>query len=239
MDSAVPMKPAVSSPPTGEPLAGWVAPERPPRQTWGGRFCRLEPLEPARHAADLHAAFAADETGRLWTYLPYGPFATGADYVGWAGRVHAGADPLFFAIIDAATQRALGVAAYLRIDPANGVIEIGHLAFAPALQRTTAATEALCLLVGRAFELGYRRLEWKCDALNAPSRAAAQRLGFVYEGTFRQAAVVKGRNRDTAWYAIIDRDWPRLRAGYERWLAPENFDAAGSRLRSLAGLINA
>lgn len=239
MDSPGPKKPAALPQPVGESLPGWAPPVRPPREPWGGRFCRLEPLDPARHAADLHAAFRVDRTGRLWTYLPYGPFAAEADYRLWVARVHAGEDPLFFAIFDVATRRALGVAAYLRIDPANGVIEIGHLAFASALQRTTAATEALCLLVGRAFKLGYRRVEWKCDALNAPSRAAAERLGFVYEGTFRQAAVVKGRNRDTAWFAVIDRDWPRLRAGYERWLAPDNFDADGRRRRSLAELINA
>lgn len=192
-----------------------------------GRFCRLEPLDARAHAEELFAANSADQAGRMWTYLPYGPFASQADYRAWMERTCRGDDPLFYAIGDAASGRAAGVAAYLRVDPANGAVEIGHLAYSPALQRTTAATEALFLMIDRVFGLGYRRCEWKCDSLNAPSRAAATRLGFTFEGVFRQAVVVKGRNRDTAWFSIIDSEWPERRAGFVRWLAPENFDAAG------------
>jgi len=150
-----------------------------------------------------------------------------------------GPDPLFQAIVDAATGKAVGVASFMRIDPANGVIEVGGINYSPLLQRRPAATEAMYLMMRRAFELGYRRYEWKCDSLNAPSRAAAQRLGFSYEGTFRQAWVYKGRNRDTAWYSIIDREWAALRGAFERWLAPGNFDADGRQRVSLSGLIGA
>jgi RimJ/RimL family protein N-acetyltransferase len=170
----------------------------------------------------------------MWTYLPYGPFASAGDYHAWAARVCRGDDPLCFAIVDPTTGAPLGVAAYLRIDPANGVIEVGHLAYAPALQRTAASTEAMYLLIAHVFALGYRRCEWKCDALNAPSRAAAQRFGFTLEGVFRQAVVIKGRNRDTAWYSIIDTEWPALRTAFERWLSPDNFDEAGRQRAPLS-----
>jgi RimJ/RimL family protein N-acetyltransferase len=205
-----------------------------------GRFCRLETLDPARHAADLFAANSLDREGRNWTYLAYGPFARLEDYQAWAEKMAAGDDPLFHAIIDLETGKAVGVATLMRIDPPNGVIETGHLNYSPLLQRRPAATEAMFLLMRRVFdELGYRRYEWKCDALNAPSRAAAERLGFKYEGIFRQATVYKGRNRDTAWYSIIDGEWPALKRAYERWLAPENFDARGQQKQPLGGLIGA
>jgi len=190
-------------------------------------------LDAAAHADALFVANAADVAGRMWTYLPYGPFATRADYQAWVAAGAASMDPLYFAIVDQATGRPAGVAAYLRIDPANGVIEIGHLAYAPALQRTTASTEAMYLMIRRVFELGYRRCEWKCNSLNAPSRAAALRLGFTHEGTFRQAMVAKGRNRDTDWFSIIDTEWPARRAEFERWLAPDNFAADGRQLTPL------
>jgi RimJ/RimL family protein N-acetyltransferase len=222
--------------PIGPPLPGWQPPPRPPREPVAGRYCRVEPLDVGRHAADLHAANAADAAGRMWTYLAYGPFADPAAYAAWAGGVCVGDDPLFHAIIDAASGRAVGVASYLRIDPAAGSIEVGHIAMSPALQRTPAATEAMCLMMRRAFGLGYRRYEWKCDALNAPSRAAAQRLGFSFEGVFRQATVYKGRNRDTAWYAAIDAEWPALDAAFTRWLDPSNFDAQGRQLTRLSDL---
>lgn len=222
--------------PIGQLLPDWAPPPRPPRDLLSGRFCRLEPLDPARHAADLHAANSADAEGRMWTYMAYGPFATLAAYRDWMERSCSGNDPLFYAIIDLRTACAAGVASYLRIDPPAGSIEIGHLAFAPILQRTPAATEALFLLIQQAFALGYRRCEWKCHALNAPSRRAAQRLGFTFEGVFRQASVVKGRNRDTAWYAIIDHEWPALEAAFTRWLDPANFDAAGQQRCSLTEL---
>lgn len=225
--------------PIGPAVVGWAPPPLPPREPIAGRFCRVEPLDVERHAADLHAANRADAAGRMWTYLPYGPFDSLADYVEWMRRVCLRDDPLFHAIVDGATGRAVGLASYLRIDPAAGSIEVGHIAFAPELQRTPAATEAMYLMMRRAFELGYRRYEWKCDALNAPSRAAAQRLGLSYEGIFRQAAVYKGRNRDTAWYAAIDREWPALRAAFERWLDPANFDARGRQRARLSDLTSA
>jgi RimJ/RimL family protein N-acetyltransferase len=197
-----------------------------------GRLCRLDPLDPA-HAAPLFEAHALDREGRNWTYLPYGPFASSAEYTRWVEWASAQDDPQFFAIVDGAT-RPVGVASYLRIEPAMGVIEVGHLAFSPLLQRRPAATEAMYLMMRRVFEeLGYRRYEWKCDALNAPSRRAAERLGFTYEGTFRQMHVVKGRNRDTAWFSITDSEWPVLKRAFEGWLDPANFDAAGAQRRRL------
>jgi RimJ/RimL family protein N-acetyltransferase len=200
-----------------------------------GRFCRVEPLVADHHAASLYAANAAD-TGRMWTYLGYGPFEGYGDYKEWIERVEASEDPLFQAIVETATGQASGVAGYLRIDRPNGVIEVGHIAYAPRLRRTPAATEAMFLLMAQAFALGYRRYEWKCDALNAPSRAAAQRLGFSYEGIFRQAVIYKGRNRDTAWYAMTDQEWPAIHDAFTAWLAPDNFDAKGQQRVALSAL---
>lgn len=223
--------------PVGAPVPGWTPRPHPPATPLSGRCCRVEPLDPARHAADLFEAFAADPDGRMWTYMAYGPFATAGEYRAWLDCTAAGPDPLFHAIVDLRTGRAAGVAAWLRIDPANGVLELGHIALSPALRRTSAATEALWLLLHRAFaELGYRRCEWKCDALNAASCRAARRLGFSYEGTFRQAAIYKGRNRDTAWFAIIDKDWPALDRAFRIWLEPANFDATGRQRQRLAAL---
>jgi len=201
-----------------------------------GRYCRLEPLDPDRHAAALFAANAADADGRTWTYLPYGPFRELAEYYDWMKSYCLGDDPLFFAIIDRADGQPAGVASYLRISPASGSIEVGHIHYSPRLQRRPAATEAMYLLMKRAFELGYRRYEWKCDALNAPSRSAAMRLGLSFEGIFRQATVYKNRNRDTAWYAAIDSEWPALRAAFEKWLAPANFGSSGKQNARLSDL---
>jgi RimJ/RimL family protein N-acetyltransferase len=224
--------------PIGFPVPGWSARPRPPRTPIEGWLCRLEPLDPDRHVADLYAGNCQARDARDWTYLPYGPFESLAAYRAWANQVAAADDPLFHAIVDRASGRAAGVASLMRIDPVNGVIEVGHIKYTPALQRTPAATEAMYLLMRRVFdELGYRRYEWKCDALNAPSRAAALRLGFVFEGIFRQAIVYKGRNRDTAWFSIIDREWPALKAAYERWLAADNFDARGQQRRRLGELV--
>lgn len=222
--------------PVGFPLPHWSSPPRPGREPLDGKYCRLVAVDPERHAADLFAANAADREGRSWTYMGYGPFATLGAYHDWVRATCLGDDPLFFTIIDLADQKPAGLASYLRIAPESGSIEVGHLLYAPRLQRSPAATEAMFLLMQRAFELGYRRYEWKCDALNAPSRAAAQRLGFSFEGTFRQATVYKGRNRDTAWYSIIDSEWPSLRAAFTAWLAPENFDAAGKQRTKLSDL---
>jgi RimJ/RimL family protein N-acetyltransferase len=202
-----------------------------------GRFCRVEPIDLDRHAADLHAANRQDASGANWTYLAYGPFERIEDYRAWMATTCLGDDPMCHAVIDLATGRAVGVASYMRIDERAGVIEVGHINYAPPLQRTPASTEAMYLMMRRVFdELGYRRYEWKCDALNAPSRAAARRLGFRFEGIFRQATVYKGRNRDTAWFSIIDSEWPGLKAAFERWLRPENFDGAGRQRESLASL---
>jgi RimJ/RimL family protein N-acetyltransferase len=177
----------------GQPVAGWTARPPPPRTPLEGRFCRLEMLDPAKHVADLFAANQLDKEGRNWTYLPYGPFDRLEDYRAWTEKMAAGDDPLFHAIIDLGTDKPVGVASLMRIDRANGVIETGHLNYSPLLQRKPAATEAMFLLMRRVFdELGYRRYEWKCDSLNAPSRAAAQRLGFKFEGIFRQHMVSRG-----------------------------------------------
>jgi RimJ/RimL family protein N-acetyltransferase len=201
-----------------------------------GRWCWLEPLDPDRHAASLHDANALDLEGSNWTYLPYGPFSTLAEYRAWTEEVSRGSDPLFYAILDRSTGRAAGVASYLRIDPGNGCIEVGHINYSPLLQRTAAATEAMYLMMERAFSLGYRRYEWKCDALNAPSRAAAERLGLSFEGVFRQATIYKGRSRDTAWYAAIDKEWPPLQEVFLRWLDASNFDPSGRQKLSLSDL---
>lgn len=224
--------------PTGFPLSGWMPRQQPPRTSMQGRFARVEPLDAVRHAADLFAANGADVDARMWTYLGYGPFASLADYRAWIEVSAKSSDPLFHAIVDLSSGKAAGVASYLRIDAAVGVIEVGHIALSPALQRTPAATEAMWLMMRRVFEeLGYRRYEWKCDALNAPSRRAAERLGFTYEGTFRQATIYKGRNRDTAWFSIIDKEWPAIDAAFRTWLTPENFDETGRQRQSLAAFM--
>jgi RimJ/RimL family protein N-acetyltransferase len=220
----------------GFDVPGWKPPARPQPVTLEGRYCRIEPLA-ERHAADLHAANAKDAAGGNWTYLGYGPFSNVDEYRRWLVTSCLGDDPMFFAVVDRHAGPA-GVASYLRIQPESGSIEVGHINFSPLLQRARGATESMYLMMKYAFGLGYRRYEWKCDALNARSRAAAQRLGFSFEGIFRQATVYKGRNRDTAWYATIDAEWPSLAATFERWLDPANFDESGkqrTRLSELTG----
>jgi RimJ/RimL family protein N-acetyltransferase len=203
-----------------------------------GRYCRVELLDPAKHADDLFAANSIDAEGRNWTYLFQEPFRDLASYKVWLEQIAKAGDPLFHTIVDQGTGKPVGIAALMRIDPANGVIEVGNINYSPLLQRRPAATEAMFLMMRRVFdELGYRRYEWKCDSLNAPSRAAALRLGFQYEGLFRQAVIYKGRNRDTAWFSIIDQEWPMLKRAYQSWLAPENFDAQGAQKRPLGALI--
>lgn len=223
--------------PIGEAVTDWSPRPRPPRSAMEGRWCRIEPLDPERHAQSLYEAKSRDTAGRNWTYLPVGPFPDFTSYRTWLEEVAPAEDPLFHTIVERNSGRALGVASYLRIQPEPGVIEVGHIHFSPLLQRNPMATEAMYLMMRRVFdELGYRRYEWKCDALNAPSQRAAARLGFTYDGLFRQAIVYKGRNRDTAWYSIIDKDWPRVKAAFEAWLDPANFDAEGQQKRSLAAL---
>lgn len=221
--------------PVGPLVHDWRSPPLPGRETMAGRFCRLEPLD-VRHAESLYAANALDAEGRNWTYLPYGPFDSLAEFRGWIERHRGGSDPLFYAVVDPAGNKAMGVASYLRINPDSGSIEVGHINYSPLLQRTPAATEAMYLMMARVFDLGYRRYEWKCNALNTPSRNAAQRLGFSFEGVFRQATIVKGRNRDTAWYAVIDREWPALREAFAQWLSPANFDEQGRQRTPLSTL---
>ena len=201
-----------------------------------GRFCRVEPLAAARHAPGLHSAFA-EASPASWTYLPdyMGPHDTLAAWQTWLASAEAGSDPLWHAIVDAGSSRALGIACYLRMDANFGSVEVGGLLYSPQLQKTAAATEAMYLMMRRAFdELGYRRYEWKCDHLNAPSRAAALRLGFTFEGSFRQHMVYRGRSRDSDWFSILDSEWPGLKTMFEQWLRPENFDKAGGQIAGLA-----
>jgi RimJ/RimL family protein N-acetyltransferase len=218
--------------PIGEPVPGWTPPDPPARAAMEGRFCRLEPLDADTHALALWDANLLDVEQRNWTYLLQGPYESFEAYRDWVSRASTTMDPLFFAIMPRDGEAA-GVAAYLRIAPAAGSIEVGHINFSPRLQRQPAATDAMYLMMRDAFEHGYRRYEWKCDALNQPSRAAAERLGLTFEGIFRQALVYKGRNRDSAWYAAIDREWPALKEAFEGWLSPENFDENGRQRRRL------
>jgi RimJ/RimL family protein N-acetyltransferase len=217
-------------------VAGPVTAARPDDSTLVGDRVRLERLS-VEHSPDLWEAFAATQSTTLWTYMPQGPFDSETAQRDWIRSVEESADPFFYAIIDVATDRAVGIASYLRIDPANGVIEVGYLSFSGALQRTPSATEAMHLMAKNAFDRGFRRYEWKCNVLNAPSISAAERLGFSFEGVFRNAVLVKGHNRDTAWFAFTDADWNGgIRAAHERWLATSNFDADGNQVERLADL---
>lgn len=227
--------------PIGPALDGWrprPLPADPAHSgPMAGRYARLEKLDAERHAADLFAAYGDTPDDRDWTYLPVERPAALDAFTAHTRAIQLSRDPLHLAIIDLATGKAIGSAAYMRIDPANGVIEVGHVRYSRRLMRTRAGTEAMYLMMRRAFdEMGYRRYEWKCDALNAASRRAAERYGFTFEGIFRQAVVVKGRSRDTAWFAILDGEWPRVRAGFEAWLSPANFDDDGTQRRTLADL---
>jgi len=218
----------------GAPVDLWQAPEKPPCTTMTGRYCRLDPFNVEEHCEQLFNSYSLDTEARNWTYLPYGPFENQQAFSDWCTSSCLGEDPLFHTVIDNSNQLALGMASYLRISPEAGSIEVGHIHFSPAMQGKRQATEAMFLMMARVFEeLGYRRYEWKCDALNTPSCNAAQRFGFQFEGIFRQATVYKQRNRDTAWFAVLDSDWPKLKAGYQSWLDEQNFDEAGQQIRSL------
>lgn len=220
--------------PIGAPLPNWQPAERPTRRTLSGVYCDLVGFDPEKHAHSLYEAYATAEDGRHWTYLPAEPFESFEAYDAWAREMAGMEDPLHYAVIDKRTGRAVGTLALLRHDPTNGVIEVGWVVFSSLMQRTPISTEAQFLLMRYVFdELGYRRYEWKCDSLNEPSRRAAKRLGFTYEGTFRQLVVTKGRNRDTAWYSITDAEWPGIRAAFESWLAPSNFGEDGTQLTAL------
>jgi RimJ/RimL family protein N-acetyltransferase len=227
--------------PYGQPI-GDVVPNWSPRPHPGpteltGRHCRLEPVHSGRHHVDLYEAYMEAPDDRDWTYLFHERPASAPEFCAYLTILERSEDPLHFAIIERSTMRALGTAALMRIDPAHGSIEVGSITFAPRLQRTAAGSESMYLLMRHAFdELGYRRYEWKCDSLNTASRRAAERYGFSFEGIFRNAIVYKGRNRDTAWYSITDQEWPRVRAGFETWLDPANFDERGQQKRSLQEL---
>lgn len=228
------------SPPTnayGQPIGActrdWTARPHPARQVLQGRTCRLEPLDP-EHAEPLFSAYRRAADGSDWTYLFVGPFEDLASYQAYVTAAAASRDPQHWAVIDERSGQAVGTLALMRIDGLNGVIEVGNVTFSPLMKRTPISTEAQYLLMKMVFDdLGYRRYEWKCDALNEPSRKAALRLGFSFEGIFRQAVMYKGRTRDTAWFSIIDSEWPERKAAFEAWLAQTNFDAQGQQIRAL------
>ena len=222
-----------------EDLSTWTARERPQRQPLNGLYVRLEPLDPGRHGAELFAASSVSDADQRFKWLPEYPPVSEADFQTWVQEKAASEDPLFFAVIDKTTGKVAGRQTLMRIDAANGVIEIGNIYWGPLISRTRAATEALYLFMKHVFDdLGYRRFEWKCNNDNGPSKRAALRFGFQEEGVFRQHLVVKGKNRDTAWYSVLDKEWPALKSGYETWLSPENFDADGAQKRRLSDCID-
>lgn len=216
-------------------LSHWTPPPAPPDDLgFDGRYVRLERFQAARHAAPIHAHGANHP--EMWYYMLGGPFGTPAAYGADVEGYDAKPDHLFFALFDKDLGDFAGHASYLRINPAQGSIELGHIALTPAMQRSRAATEAWALMMAWAFDAGYRRFEWKCNAANAASRRAAERLGFQFEGIHRQAMIIKGKNRDTAWYSVLDHEWSNVHAALSAWLAPENFDADGRQKSRLAAL---
>lgn len=215
-------------------LSKWTPRQIPERQVIEGRYVRLEPLDAEQHGSDLFRASSVADAGDRFRWLPEYPAQKETEFMDWMHRAEASADPLYFAVIDRETGTAVGRQTLMRIDAQNGVIEIGNIYWGPDLSRRRGATEALFLFMKHVFDnLGYRRFEWKCNNDNLPSKAAALRFGFVAEGVFRQHMIVKGQNRDTAWFSIIDGDWPRLKLGYESWLDPENFDESGQQKQKL------
>ncbi|MDI4665059.1 GNAT family N-acetyltransferase [Xanthobacter autotrophicus] len=224
---------AADAVPLGVPVEGGPA-RRPAPVTLEGRHVALVPFDAGQHCASLYALSHGPEKEALWAYLSAAPFPDEAAFARHYAEAATRADPLLLAIVETGTGRAVGHATYMRMEPAHRVIEVGNILYTPALQRTPGASEAMFLMARHAFEdLGYRRYEWKCNALNAPSRRAAERLGFTYEGLFRQHMIVKGRNRDTAWYALMDHEWPRAKAAFVAWLDPANFDAEGRQTQRL------
>lgn len=224
--------------PIGMSLSDWRGAPFPEAQQITGRYCQLERINAARHAKGLYEAYCEASDFRDWTYLPVGPFETFDAFFVYLKKIEEQTDPMHFAVIDLASMKPVGTFALMRIDPSNGVIEVGHISYSPLMKRTRASTEAMSLVLKYVFEdLGYRRFEWKCDALNAPSREAAERFGFSFEGIFRQAIVTRGRNRDTAWYSIIDGEYPTLRPAYDMWLDEGNFDNQGRQIKRLAELM--
>lgn len=220
----------------GEIVESFSIPPHPKGISIEGRLVDLKPLNSNKYAKELFSSNLLDEKGINWAYLPYGPFDSQAEYVKWIRSFEEGDDPVFFAIISKKLKKAIGIASFLRINPANGLIEVGHINYSPLLQKTTEATEAMFLMMRWVFDNGYRRYEWKCNALNLKSRRAAQRLGFSYEGVFRQMTISKGRNRDTAWFAIIDKEWQDLKRCFDQFLSESNFDNNGKSKVSLTSL---
>ncbi|ELK0936231.1 GNAT family N-acetyltransferase [Pseudomonas aeruginosa] len=228
------MKAQTLSFPVGEPVPDWHGRPQPAGVVLTGNECRLEPVDPACHADALFEAYSQASNGRDWLYLSAGPFPDAQAYRAYTEQMARETDPLHFAVVDLRTGLPVGTLALMRQQPQHGVVEVGVVTFSPILQRSRIATEAQFLLMSYVFdELGYRRYEWKCDSLNQRSRNAAERLGFQYEGTFRQALIYKGRNRDTAWFSIIDKEWPMVKAAFQQWLAPENFDERGHQIKRL------
>jgi RimJ/RimL family protein N-acetyltransferase len=226
--------------PIGTPLPeGWRPPPIPIRPTLTGRTVTVEPLKADEHGPDLFSAFSHDETGVGWTYMANGPYNSLDDFMVWLRRAETSSDPLFFAYLHAKTGQAIGYGSLMRIDAPMATIEIGNIRMSPLLQRTTMSTEVVYLKAEHIFGLGYRRFEWKCDHLNTPSRSAADRLGFTFEGIFRKAMHYKRRSRDTAWYSITDDEWPAIRQAHCAWLAEKNFDADGIQKQRLADLVSA
>lgn len=219
--------------PIGQVIQNFQIPSRPNFSILKGSCILVEPIS-LLHLSSLYQAFAKDLSGKNWTYMPYGPFINEAEFSDWAKKTCFGEDPKFYTLLG--PEGPTGVASYLRIDPTIGCIEIGHIHLSPSLQQTRNGTEALLLMIEWVFEAGYRRLEWKCDSLNAPSRHAAQRLGFSYEGIFRQATIYKSRNRDTAWYAITSKEWPSLKGVYQDWRASNNFNAQDREIKKLSDM---
>lgn len=225
--------------PIGFEVKGWNGASPPDRTPIKGKSCSLVPVDPQNHRRSLFESYNIDEEGGLWTYLPVGPFKAEDEIEIWLVELSKSEDPMFFTIVDNSTGKAVGVVSFLRFVPEMGVIEVGFITYSPLLQRTVMATETMYLMMARVFDdWGYRRYEWKCDALNTPSRNSAERLGFTYEGIFRQAVIYKGRNRDTAWFSIIDREWPMIKTGFQNWLSPENFDEKGNQKEKLRDLID-
>lgn len=219
----------------GQEIINWTPKEKPANSIINGSYCVLEPLDINKHATQLFDSFLIDNQGESWTYLPYGPFNSCDEFKSWLKSTLADKDTQLYSILDIKNHCPVGIAGYLRINPEHGVIEIGHLHFSKLLQKTPAATEAMYLMMSYVFDtLKYRRYEWKCNSLNIASREAAVRLGFTFEGIFRQSNVFKHRNRDTAWFSILDCEWPALKTKFKSWLNPENFDAKGTQKISLS-----
>ncbi len=220
----------------GEIVESFSIPPHPKGISIKGKLVDLKPLIASEFSEELFISNAIDKEGINWAYLPYGPFDSQVDYAKWIKSFEEGDDPIFFAIISKKLKKAIGIASFLRINPTKGLIEVGHINYSPLLQKTTEATEAMFLMMKWVFDNGYRRYEWKCNALNLKSRRAAQRLGFSYEGVFRQMTISKGRNRDTAWFAIIDKEWAEIEKCFDQFLSESNFDNNGKSKVSLTSL---